>query len=306
MIRMPDNKEVLDETESTDRPHSGVRVPHPFRLLQATILLTILGIGITTVWIPDQRTKAEETKPEPKLRLLIPAYAYPAEDGLQLWNGLAGAAAKVPVVAIANPASGPGQSRDENYARIVPRVQKAGVRIIGYVATSYAKRPIPDVERDMDAWIKMYPTIEGIFFDEQASGAEHVEYYRTLYEYAGRRLKPDPILVSNPGVLCAPEYLTRSSAATFCLFESSQGFAEFAVPERAGRRFPPRQVAALLYGVKTAKQMRQAAQDAAKKGIGYLFITDDALPNPWDTLPPYWDEEVAAIQELNRPIKSVD
>jgi hypothetical protein len=39
------------------------------------------------------------------------------------------------------------------------------------------------------------------------------------------------------------------------------------------------------------------------KAVGYnasyVFLTNDRLPNPYDTLPPYWNQEVSAIKLLN-------
>jgi hypothetical protein len=29
---------------------------------------------------------------------------------------------------------------------------------------------------------------------------------------------------------------------------------------------------------------------------GYMFVTDDVLPNPWDTLPAYWTSFVSACR----------
>jgi hypothetical protein len=30
---------------------------------------------------------------------------------------------------------------------------------------------------------------------------------------------------------------------------------------------------------------------SALRNAGYLYVTDDVLPNPWDSLPPYWDRQ---------------
>ncbi len=46
--------------------------------------------------------------------------------------------------------------------------------------------------------------------------------------------------------------------------------------------------------------MRDLVQMARTYGIGRVYITDDHLPNPWDGLPTYWNEEVAAIADETR------
>jgi hypothetical protein len=35
----------------------------------------------------------------------------------------------------------------------------------------------------------------------------------------------------------------------------------------------------------------------AKQDVGYIYITDDDLPNPWDTLPGYFDALLAALAQ---------
>ena len=45
--------------------------------------------------------------------------------------------------------------------------------------------------------------------------------------------------------------------------------------------------------------MKAAARRAVLKRIGYFYATDGEMPNPWDRLPPYWEEEVEAVKRLN-------
>ena len=44
------------------------------------------------------------------------------------------------------------------------------ITLVGYVSTSYAKRPLADVKADIDQWPRLYAGLAGVFFDEQASG----------------------------------------------------------------------------------------------------------------------------------------
>jgi hypothetical protein len=43
--------------------------------------------------------------------------------------------------------------------------------------------------------------------------------------------------------------------------------------------------------VDSEAQMRRSVQAAARMRIGYVFITDDRGPNPYDRLPSYWEAE---------------
>jgi hypothetical protein len=49
--------------------------------------------------------------------------------------------------------------------------------------------------------------------------------------------------------------------------------------------------------------MRERLRRAAELRLDYFYATDDNGTNPWDRLPTYWDEEVAAVRELNRAAK---
>jgi hypothetical protein len=77
---------------------------------------------------------------------------------------------------VINPGSGPGPDAlpDANYTREIPRLGSfENVRLLGYVATTYAKRNISLVRRDIETYAA-WPTnssnpdlaVEGIFFDE--------------------------------------------------------------------------------------------------------------------------------------------
>ncbi len=46
--------------------------------------------------------------------------------------------------------------------------------------------------------------------------------------------------------------------------------------------------------------MMQGLRRATQLRIGYVFITDDVGPNPYDRLPSYWDGEVEAVRRLNQ------
>jgi hypothetical protein len=231
-----------------------------------------------------------------RMRLFVPAYFYPGGAGLKGWDGLIDAARKVPVTAIVNPASGPGKAPDPNYTRALDRAAGAGVTLIGYVSTSYAKRPRADVEADVDRWVTFYPAIRGIFFDEQASGPEQVEYYAALSADTRRRIR-NGVVITNPGTACDPAYFTRAGVDAVCVWENRGGFERLKQPvlEKAS----PEQFVALAHGVAGTAAMEQAVRKAASERIGYVYVTDDVLPNPWDRLPVYWKDEVAAVAGAN-------
>ena len=239
-------------------------------------------------------------EPVPALvRLLVPAYFYPAGDGQLAWKELVKSAAKAPIVAIVNPDSGPGKKVDPNYTQIFRLRKDSRLTLIGYVTLSYAKRPLGDVKADIDRWLELYPDVQGIFFDEQPSGAEHVGFVQECSMHALSRI-PKGVLVSNPGVVCAREYFTAVPALTICLFEHHQGFENYRLPEWADALQPSR-FAILHYDLPDAAQMRRTLQAAIQQRSGYAYLTD-RKNMPWEGLPAYWQEEIEEIIKWNQSI----
>jgi hypothetical protein len=261
------------------------------RFLWQPAVLLVLSLGVVSL-------RAGEPDKAAKIRLLVPAYFYPSGKGLQEWETLFKATGRVSIVAVVNPASGPGKKPDPNYLAIIRRARKAGLTLVGYVSTRYAKRPVAEVKADIDAWVKFYPAVQGIHIDEQASAADKVDYYADLYRYIRKKLSR-AVVVSNPGTSCAPEYLRRPAADVFCLFERDKDFADFQPPEWAAR-YPARRFAALAYDVATAETMRKYLRLAARRKVGHVFITDARGANPYDRLPSYWEAEVADVQRVNK------
>lgn len=233
--------------------------------------------------------------------LLVPAYIFPAGEGLKAWGHLIAAADRVPIVAIINPASGPGKQVNEEVKAVFERARRSKLTLVGYVPLSYAKRPVAAVKADIDQWLALYPGIlDGIFFDEQPSGAESVPYVGECFAYARQRIK-DARIVSNPGTTCAPEYLALPGNPIICVHENKTGPDAYQPPPWAAR-FGADQVAVLLYDVPAGAAWKRALRELVRKGAGYVYVTDDSGANPWDRLPTYWVEEVAAVAaERNAP-----
>lgn len=104
-----------------------------------------------------------------------------------------------------NPGSGPGSGPlpDGNYTRDIPKLAtRPNVRLLGYVATTYAKRNISLVREDIQTYAA-WPTrsgnpniaVRGIFFDEtpQQYDADAFAYLRDLTSFVkdNKGLGPD-------------------------------------------------------------------------------------------------------------------
>lgn len=235
--------------------------------------------------------------PPLKMRLLVPAYFYPAGKGAKEWERLLVAPEEAGVVAIVNPASGPGRRVDANYTNVSEQAKKSKVTLIGYVSTSYGKRKTEEVKADVDQWVRFYPGIQGIFFDEQASGTEQLEQLAALYEHVQKTHKL-PLVVTNPGTICDEKYLTRPASDVACLYEGHEHWDRFTPPAWT-KELKPDRIAALAYQVPAA-DMPKYLRQAQDRRLGWIYITDDKGTNPWDQLPTYWEEEVKELVKINK------
>ena len=231
------------------------------------------------------------------IALLVPAYFSPSSG---YWDQLALAAPRVPLVAIANIFNGPGTDSTPraDYVRVMNSVRDAGGQVIGYVYSQYGARSADIVKNDMLRWHQNYP-LDGFFVDEMSNVANTgiFDYYASLANYA-RSLKPQYQVVGNPGTNTEEAYRIRNTADVLMIFEGSN-YTNFA-PAAWTQKYLPYQFAHLLYGITSANAMQTNLNLAVTRRAGYIYITDDVLPNPWDRLPTYWAEEVAAIESLNR------
>jgi hypothetical protein len=236
--------------------------------------------------------------PSAHLKILVPAYFYPGASGQDEWKRLIASAARVPIVAVVNPASGPGDAPVQDYADVIRGgTASDGLTMIGYVNTEFATRPLPKIEADIDRWARFYPEIQGIFLDAQSIKAEDVGLYVDLREYVRAKLG-DALVVTNPGTLCVEAYFDQDATDFAVVFENSRGFDEFDLPLWR-LRYRPDQFAALPHGVPSADAMEEMVRQAVEKGIGYIFVTDGEMPNPWLGLPTYWAELVEAVEKIN-------
>ena len=232
----------------------------------------------------------------PLLRVLVPAYFYPVPNSP--WVRLSAAAAAFPqrISAIGDPANGPGASVDPNYSAVFQNFRASGGTLLGYVYTSYGARPQSTVIADIDAWFAMYP-IDGIFLDEMDNtpGA-HEAYYQALYQHVHALLPAAPV-VGNPGVSTSPSYLDyqgKRVVSTLCIQESGAGFFNWHSDAWVASH-PRNDFYALPYAM-PASSWQAAVDHAFAEHCGWVFVTDDTLPNPWDTLPAYFESMVTYIQ----------
>jgi hypothetical protein len=218
---------------------------------------------------------------------IVPLYTDPSDSS---WTAIVSAKQahpKVPVIAVLNPDNGPGASRSTSYTSGIARLQQAGIVVIGYVATGYTDRGIPAVEADIDRWKSLYPVMQGIFFDEQSNATGDEAFYRTVSQYS--KSQGLSLTVGNPGTDTGASYI---GAVDVGLIYESFGLPATSRLTGWHSGFPKSNFGIIPYGA----ALDHAYVKAAKALVGYIYVTNDDLPNPWDSLPSYFADLLADLE----------
>jgi len=234
--------------------------------------------------------------------IVIPAYFYPWQPN-SYWNE---AVDNAPLphgrsqILILNPDNGPGASFDKHYADAVSTVHAAGkgFLVFGYVYTRYGKRSLGIVEHAIDKYYSWY-NVDGIFVDETASDGSLVDiYYQPLTDYITRKKSRAGVML-NPGVYPDQAYANISvphdSLFVINVFEDSYpNYLNATVPSWA-YSYPKKMFSHLIYFTH-ANKMPNVVALSAERHVGWVYVTDKTLPNPWNQLPTYWSQLTAQVK----------
>jgi hypothetical protein len=208
----------------------------------------------------------------------------------------AAASQGVGITAIMNPNSGPSDAVNSDYTSAVNTFRAAGGKVIGYVSTQYGARDAAAVLAEVNAYQNFYQ-IDGIFLDEMHNIAGTLPYYENLRTNIST-INAGYKVFGNAGTNTLEGY--TNAADVLVTFENQTGYNTY-TPDSWTNNYAANRFAHLLYNVASASEMQANLALAASRNVGYLYITDDSGANPWDTLPSYWNEEVAAISAVPEP-----
>lgn len=218
--------------------------------------------------------------------MAIPAYFYP---GI-LWTQAQNSAPKVKLM-VMNPNSGSGTSANPDYVAAVGNARAAGIKVVGYVYTSYGARSAAVVKQEITNY-KTWYAVDGIFFDEAASANTPtlLNYYQDLANFTRQTANQKVIL--NPGTVPDEAYLTI--ADILLTFEGSYKNYAFMQNPAWTANYQPNRFWHVVYGA-NIRQTYEAVELAKQRNAGYVYITDDRFANPYDTLSRYLSKELGKL-----------
>ena len=255
-----------------------------------------------------QRSHEFHLRAQERTGVLVPMYVYPADIHTNpAYNRLMDIKRRyetVPIWVILDPASGPGTRVDANYTKAIDRLLGAGCVALGYVTTSYGKRPEADVRADIDRWLEMYPRIQGIFFDEMIyedtdAGAKSQAALSRYAHAAG--LWPT---VANPGAETPGRYFAADAADVIVVHEGDSW------PQEGRLRgdyfggyadYPPFTRGVLLY---SQPELDGTSLRMVRKYARWVYVTeapyrpgDPTTPHPWNVVSKHLEEICRQLAE---------
>ena len=247
-----------------------------------TLFATISAILLLLVRFPVSPATASASSPT---TLLIPIY----NSQLGKWDPVIQAKTNhpdVPMVAIINPGGGPGSSPKAGYTTLTQRLHSVGINVVGYTWASYGSRNISDVFTAIDDYKSWY-NVDGIFIDQMSYTGGDENYYSRLTAHA--RSTGLTVVIGNPGTETRPSYVRTVDAI---VIHENSGLPSINYLGGWHANYDKANWGILPHDVNSLSKSYLAS---ASKYVGYIYMSNGTMPNPWNSLPPYFGDMVAAL-----------
>ena len=181
----------------------------------------------------------------------------------------------------------------DGYEETLASAQAAGIALAGYVDTCYGNIPLRTVQQQIDRYRAWYG-IGSIFFDQAANTANQLDYYRALYNYVQAR-SGDPLqVILNPGVNVHEGYMQACDIICTAEMDAATYLKRFPGNPSWAEDYEATRFWHIVYGISDKKIAHKVIAQSQRRHAGYLFITEQALPNPYGMLPDraLWEGEI--------------
>jgi hypothetical protein len=182
---------------------------------------------------------------------------------------------------------------DTRYATAIRQTRERGIRVLGYVTTSYGSRALRQVASDVDRWHQWYD-IDGIFLDEVSTSSDQITDCVTLFADTKRRMGSRHLVVLNPGTQTLEGFMHAcdillNSESTWRTYREGYVDSPTWVANYPSSRFWH-----VVHDCPTESEMRLAVGMALARHAEWIYVTSVTGDNPYRTLPGerYWMAEL--------------
>jgi Spherulation-specific family 4 len=276
------------------------------RVIAATVVFAAAGLGAVASAPTSPAQPAA-----PKVGLAVPAYF---QDQV-LWDRVLATAEVTHVIGHPTYPAAPAAfsvSEEKELADRLAQAKAKGKKTLVYVTAGYDKVTWQAVADRVDQVIALYPNVDGVFLDEILFN--ECDKYTNLVRGVGatkglRARHPGKEVVLNPGapiLNCyeglADGYLTMERA-----YKDVQGWIDnvnlpgnvpfYSWMFKAERR---PQIWQIVHSVPDG-QLSKAIDETLTRNVSILYVTQDVLPNAFDTLPAddQWRQITQRVAEYN-------
>jgi spherulation-specific family 4 protein len=218
--------------------------------------------------------------------IIVPLYTYPTSSTWDEVINIKTDYPSVPIIAVINPADGPGSYQNSDLVSGIGNLHSAGITVLGYVNTHYGSRSSHSVKKDISTYISLY-NIDGIFFDEMSNTEGNEHYYQSLSNYA--KSLGFTFTIGNPGADVPSSYI--GTVDNIVIYEDS-GLPNISDLEGWHASYDKTNFSIIAHSVDS---LDKSFVSEASNYVGYMYITDNRMPNPYHSLPSYFDELASVL-----------
>ncbi|WP_282796839.1 spherulation-specific family 4 protein [Streptomyces sp. CC224B] len=185
---------------------------------------------------------------------------------------------------------GPGDRPDPHCLAAAGRLRNAGVRVLGHLDVAHGARSFGEQVSDAHRYLDWY-LVDGFYLArcprERTALPEVRRTVATL-----RALLGGGHVVFGHGGQPHPGY--AESADQLVTFSGPWSDYRWSQVAEWTAAYPPDRFCHLVHGVPRG-HLDEALRVARWQGASTIYFTDRAGPDPWETLPGYWDEIVSRV-----------
>lgn len=221
----------------------------------------------------------------PSTGVILPLYVSPGS----VWHDVVQEKIKhhkVPMLVIINPLNGSGQVKNDNYADGIDKMQSHDISVLGYVYTDYGTRNSTDVKNEITNYKNWY-NVNGIFFDQMSNVPGNEIYYANLTNFA--KSLGLTFTVGNAGVDTKPSYI--KTVDNIVIYERN---TLPPVQSLAGwhENYDKHNFSIIVFGI---DDLDKSFVSDASNSVGYMYVTNGVMPNPFNSIPPYFEDLMDAL-----------